>query len=65
MYIMEIAMTDTPINARVRAAGLRPADMPQLEALVHDIDRAAAELRGPRPYSLEPLSAFRLQPATP
>ena len=57
-------MTDAKFEARVKATGLRltPDDMPMLEALVKDLDRAAATLRGPRPYSQEPLSAFRLQP---
>jgi len=47
---------------RVMAAGLSPAaeDLPKLEALVRDLDRAAALLRGARPYAEEPLSAFRL-----
>ena len=39
------------------------ANMPMLEALVRDLDRAAAALRGPRPYAQEPLNAFRLSPA--
>jgi hypothetical protein len=34
--------------------------MPQLEALVLDLDRAAATLRGPMPYALEPLAALHL-----
>ncbi len=37
--------------------------MPMLEALVRNLDRAAATLRGPRPYAQEPLNAFRLSPA--
>jgi hypothetical protein len=58
-------MTDKPFEARVRAAGLSPKadDMPKLEALVKDLDRAAALVRGPHAYALEPLSAFRLKPA--
>jgi hypothetical protein len=58
-------MTDSKFEARVKASGLRPkpADMPMLEALVRDLDRAAATLRGPRPYAQEPLNAFRLSPA--
>jgi hypothetical protein len=61
----EFAMTDSKFEARVKASGLRPkpADMPMLEALVRDLDRAAAMLRGPRPYAQEPLNAFRLSPA--
>jgi hypothetical protein len=51
-------------EARVKATGLRPApdDMAMLEALVTDLDRAAAMMRGPRPYAEEPLNAFRLKP---
>ncbi|HEY0181770.1 MAG TPA: hypothetical protein VGC09_03090 [Rhodopila sp.] len=58
-------MSDTKFEARVKATGLRPkpGDMPMLEALVKDLDRAAAMLRGPRPYAEEPLNAFRLKPA--
>ncbi|HYZ24943.1 MAG TPA: hypothetical protein VE690_22600 [Rhodopila sp.] len=58
-------MTESPFESRLRAAGLRPwpEDVPKLEALVKDLDRAAATLRGPRDYALEPLSAFRLRPA--
>jgi hypothetical protein len=49
----------------VKATGLRlkPDDMPMLEALVKDLDRAASMLRGPRSYAEEPLNAFRLKPA--
>lgn len=58
-------MTDIPFAARVAAAGLNPKaeDMPKLEALVKDLDRAATLVRGPRPYAEEPLSAFRLKQA--
>jgi hypothetical protein len=58
-------MTDIKFDARVKASGLRPKpdDLPMLETLVKDLDRAAAMLRGPRPYSQEPLNAFRLKPA--
>jgi hypothetical protein len=58
-------MTDAKFEARVKATGLRPRpdDMPMLEALVKDLDRAAAMLRGPRSYAEEPLNAFRLKPA--
>jgi hypothetical protein len=57
-------MTDSKFEARVNASGLRPKpdDMPMLEAIVKDLDRAAAMLRGPRPYAEEPLNAFRLTP---
>ncbi len=58
-------MTESKFEARVMASGLRPKpdDMPMLKALVKDLDRAAAMLRGPRPYAEEPLNAFRLKPA--
>jgi hypothetical protein len=58
-------MTDSKFEARVKASGLRPRpdDMPMLEALVKDLDRAASMLRGPRAYTEEPLNAFRLKPA--
>jgi hypothetical protein len=58
-------MTETKFEARVKASGLRPKpdDMPMLKAMVKDLDRAAAMLRGPRPYAEEPLNAFRLKPA--
>lgn len=58
-------MAEISFEARARATGLRPQpdDMPQLEALVKDIDRAAALVRGPRAYAEEPLCAFRLHPA--
>ena len=57
-------MSETKFEARVKAVGLRPKpdDMPMLEALVKDLDRAAAMLRGPRAYAQEPLNAFRLKP---
>ncbi len=60
-------MTDIPFEARVQAAGLspKPDDMAKLQAMVIDMDRAAALVRGPRPYAKEPLSAFRLAPAGP
>ncbi len=58
-------MDEITFAARVRAAGLTPKaeDMAMLEALVKDLDRAAALVRGPRPYAEEPLSAFRLSKA--
>jgi hypothetical protein len=59
-------MTEISFEARVRAVGLhpRPSDMPELEALVRDLDRAAARMREPRSYAEEPLSTFRLTPAS-
>jgi hypothetical protein len=58
-------MSDSKFEARVKASGLHPMpdDMPMLEALVKDLDRAASMLRGPRCYAEEPLNAFRLKPA--
>jgi hypothetical protein len=58
-------MNDPKFEARLKATGLRPKpdDLPMLEQLVKDLDRAASMLRGPRPYSEEPLNAFRLKPA--
>ncbi len=55
-------MTNTQFEARVKAAGLQPManDLSKLEALVSDLDRAAATLRGPMSYALEPMSALRL-----
>jgi hypothetical protein len=63
--IGEPPMTESKFEARVKATGLRPKpdDMAMLEALVKDLDRAAAMLRGPRSYAEEPLNAFRLKPA--
>jgi hypothetical protein len=47
---------------RVAATGLMPKseDLARLEALVEDMDRAAALVRGNRPYAEEPMAAFRL-----
>ncbi len=58
-------MTEKSFAARVKATGLSPKadDLPKLQALVQDLDRAAAWVRGPHAYGLEPLSAFRLKPA--
>ncbi|HQT76690.1 MAG TPA: hypothetical protein PLD10_06520 [Rhodopila sp.] len=58
-------MAETSFESRARAAGLRsfPNDTAKLEALVKDLDRAAASLRGPRHYAQEPTTVFRLQPA--
>jgi hypothetical protein len=52
----------TTIENRLLAAGLAvPAeDLPKLASLMSDMDRLALDLRGPRPYAEEPLSAFRL-----
>ncbi|PPQ26658.1 hypothetical protein [Rhodopila globiformis] len=58
-------MSEISFEARVKATGLRPtpSDLPNLEALVRDLDRAAALLRGPRSDAEEPLSTFRLWPS--
>ncbi len=58
-------MTDIPFEARVKAASLspKPEDVAKLQALVIDLDRSATQVRGPRSYAEEPLSAFRLTPA--
>jgi hypothetical protein len=55
-------MEETTFEARLTAAGLKPAmeDLPALRTLVADLDRAAVAIRTPRPYADEPLSAFRL-----
>ena len=55
-------MTNTQFEARVKAAGLQPManDLSKLEALANDLDRAAAALRGPMPYALEPMSTLKL-----
>jgi hypothetical protein len=58
-------LTNGNFDARVKAARLKPQadELPQLEALVLDLDRAAAALRGPMPYALEPLAALHLTQA--
>jgi hypothetical protein len=58
-------MDDTTFEARLATSGLKPTreDLPALQALVADMDRAADSIRAPRPYSEEPLTAFRLQRA--
>jgi hypothetical protein len=58
-------MDETTFEVRLARTGLKPAkeDLPALQALVADLDRAADSIRAPRPYSEEPLSAFRLKRA--
>lgn len=58
-------MTDMTFEARVKATGLNPKaeDMAKIEAMVRDLDRAAAVVRNPRSYAAEPLSALRLSKA--
>lgn len=60
-------MTEMTFEMRVKAAGLnpKPEDLPKIEAMVLDLDRAAALLRAPRSYADEPLAALRLKKATP
>ncbi len=50
---------------RVKAAGLtvKAEDMAKLEALVKDLDAAAALVNGGRSYAEEPLTALTLKPA--
>jgi hypothetical protein len=57
-----MTMDETTFEARLTATGLKPTqqDLPALRILVSDLDRAAAFIRGPRPYAEEPLSALRL-----
>ena len=45
------AMTEVKFEARVKSSGLRPMpdDLPMLEALVKDLDRAAVMMRGSAP----------------
>jgi hypothetical protein len=52
----------TPIVEQLRALGLAvpEAELPKLVTLIGDLEKAAAVVRGPRPYSEEPLSGFRL-----
>ena len=55
-------MAELSFADRLAATGLPvpDTDVPKLQALVADMDRAAALLRGPRPYADEPLNAFHL-----
>jgi hypothetical protein len=55
-------MDKVSFNTRLAETGLQPKveDIPKLEALVADMDRAAALVRGPRSYAEEPLCALRL-----
>jgi hypothetical protein len=55
-------MADQTFIARLAATGLivKPDDLPRLEALVKDMDRAAALVRGPRSYTEEPMNVFQL-----
>lgn len=59
-------MDDMTFEARVKIAGLspKPEDLAPLRALMMDLDRAAAVVRGHRPYSDEPLFALRLPQPT-
>jgi len=55
-------MATISFEERVKATGLRPKpeDLPKLEVLVKDMDRAATLVQGPRPYEEEPAGVFRL-----
>jgi hypothetical protein len=55
-------MAELSFADRLAATGLplSETDLPKLQALVSDMDRAAALLRDPRPYANEPLNAFHL-----
>ena len=57
----------TTIEDRLLAAGLTVSaeDLPKLAAVIEELDRLAASLRGPRPYAEEPLGAFRLKRLSP
>lgn len=59
-------MSDVSFESRVRAIGLSlvAEELPKLQALVADLDRAAQTVRGERSYGEEPLSAFRLKTAS-
>jgi hypothetical protein len=65
MHRQETTMADISFEARVKAMGLRvqPDGLSMLQAIVEDMDRAAAVVRAERPYSEEPLFALRLAPA--
>lgn len=61
-------MTEMRFEDRMATCGLRlPADeVPKLEGLVADLDRAAAAIRAvQRGYAEEPSNVFRLAPARP
>ncbi len=57
-------MVETPFEMRMLIAGLKLSaeEVPKLQALVRDLDAAAAALRGARPYGEEPASALRPKP---
>ena len=60
-------MTEIPFADRMAAAGLTlpPAEAARLEALVKDLDSAAAAMRAvERSYAEEPSNVFRLRPAS-
>ncbi|MFC7556444.1 hypothetical protein ACFQU7_35740 [Pseudoroseomonas wenyumeiae] len=52
----------TSIGERLDLLGLKvvAADLPKVEALVLDLEKAAAVVRIARPYGEEPLSVFRI-----
>jgi len=58
-------MSEPTFEARMAAYGLKlpPAEMPKLEELVKDLERAAANVRAvERSYTEEPSNVFRLKP---
>jgi hypothetical protein len=59
-------MSEPDFAARMAAHGLRlpDAEVPKLEAVVADLERAAAAIRAvQRSYAEEPVNVFRLAPA--
>jgi hypothetical protein len=58
-------MSEIPFAARLSAQGLSlpAAELPKLEALAAELDRAAAAMRAVvRDYTEEPSNVFRLTP---
>ncbi|MEJ1161364.1 hypothetical protein [Prosthecomicrobium sp. N25] len=59
-------MTELPFKTRMEVLGLRlptEAEVPKLEELVKDLDRAAAFIRSiERSYAEEPVNVFSLAP---
>ncbi len=52
---------------RMAELGLRlpPEEAAKLETMVDMLEKSALAMRVERPYAQEPMSAFRLRPATP
>jgi hypothetical protein len=55
-------LMSTSIGERLDLLGLKviAADLPKVEALILDLEKAAAVVRIARPYGEEPLSVFQL-----